>query len=147
MELFVRLAEAVGFGFKAYSWLIIAAFILSWIDADPSNPMVRFVYRATMPLWHWIQDRVPRTIAPLAPLLALEAADYGEIFFPGIIRSVGGLVVGQLALNDAILNSGIYALLGLTVVGRSMIFFLMILCLFYFVFTLVKPGQNNHLVR
>ena len=147
MDFFYGLASLAGWGFKLYSWLIVAAFVMSWIDADPSNSLVRFVYRATMPLWHWIQDKVPDWLAPLAPLLALLLADFGEIFAPGLIRSLGGALTGGLPADQAILNTGIYGLLGAVVVAKSMVFFLMILAILYFVFSLVKPGQNNGFVR
>ncbi|MCK4837613.1 MAG: YggT family protein [Desulfobulbaceae bacterium] len=43
----------------AYIWIIIGRAIVSWVSADPYNPIVRFVYEATEPLLARIRKVVP----------------------------------------------------------------------------------------
>lgn len=42
-----------------YMWLIIARAILSWVNPDPRNPIVRFLYNATEPLLYRVRKLVP----------------------------------------------------------------------------------------
>lgn len=43
----------------AYLWIIIARAILSWVNPDPYNPIVRFLYSATEPLLYRIRRAMP----------------------------------------------------------------------------------------
>jgi len=42
-----------------YTWLVIAAAILSWVSPDPRNPIVRFLYGVTEPVLYEIRRRLP----------------------------------------------------------------------------------------
>lgn len=52
----------------AYMWIIIARVIISWVNADPYNSIVRFVYNATEP----VLDRVRRVVPVVAGGLDLS---------------------------------------------------------------------------
>jgi YggT family protein len=52
----------------AYMWIIIARVIISWVNADPYNAIVRFVYNATEP----VLDRVRRVVPVVAGGLDLS---------------------------------------------------------------------------
>jgi len=41
-----------------YLWLVIAAVIVSWVNADPRNPIVRFLYATTEPVLYQIRRRL-----------------------------------------------------------------------------------------
>jgi len=43
-----------------YFWIVIGRALISWVNPDPYNPIVRFVYNATEPVF----DRI-RRILPL----------------------------------------------------------------------------------
>ncbi len=43
----------------AYIWIIIGRAIVSWVSADPYNPIVRFVYEVTEPLLARIRRVLP----------------------------------------------------------------------------------------
>ena len=42
-----------------YMWIIIARAVLSWVNPDPSNPIVRFLYVSTEPVLYRIRRAVP----------------------------------------------------------------------------------------
>ncbi len=42
-----------------YMYLIIAQAILSWVNPDPHNPIVRFLYNVTEPVLGAIRRKVP----------------------------------------------------------------------------------------
>lgn len=68
-------AGALGLILNVYMWIVIARAILSWVNPDPRNPIVRFLYNATEPLLY----RVRRTVPAIA----------GGIDFSPIIVIVG----------------------------------------------------------
>jgi YggT family protein len=43
----------------AYMWIIIARVIISWVDADPYNPIVRFLYSVTDPILDKVRQVLP----------------------------------------------------------------------------------------
>jgi YggT family protein len=42
-----------------YMWVVIIAALISWVNPDPYNPIVRFLYAATEPLLRPIRRRLP----------------------------------------------------------------------------------------
>jgi YggT family protein len=42
-----------------YMWIIIIRAVLSWINPDPSNPIVRLIHRLTEPVMAPIRRRIP----------------------------------------------------------------------------------------
>ena len=53
------LATLISFALTAYMWIIIGRAIISWVNADPYNPIVRFLYDVTEPLLSRIRRVVP----------------------------------------------------------------------------------------
>ena len=46
----LALAKLIDFVLGAYVWVVIARAVITWVNADPYNPIVRFLYQATDPL-------------------------------------------------------------------------------------------------
>ena len=46
-------------GLYLYMWIIIARAIISWVNPDPYNPIVRFLYSVTEPVLYNIRRRLP----------------------------------------------------------------------------------------
>jgi len=65
-----------------YMWVIIARALLSWVNPDPYNPIVRFLYNVTEPVLGWVRRRVPVVFGglDLAPLLVLLAIVFLQRF-------------------------------------------------------------------
>ena len=53
------LAKLVDFALSAYMWIIIGRAILSWVNPDPYNPIVRFLHEVTEPVLSRIRRLVP----------------------------------------------------------------------------------------
>jgi YggT family protein len=65
----------------AYMWIIIARAVLSWVNPDPFNPIVRFLYRVTEPVLRPIRHRLPMSqmgfdLSPLVVILVIQFADW-----------------------------------------------------------------------
>jgi len=61
-----------------YFWIVLIAALLSWVNPDPRNPIVRFLYAATEPALYQIRRRLPFVrfsgidLSPLVLLLAIR---------------------------------------------------------------------------
>jgi YggT family protein len=58
-NLIVALAKIIEIVLTLYMWVIIAQALISWVNPDPYNPIVRFLYRATEPVLSLIRRRLP----------------------------------------------------------------------------------------
>ncbi|HMH48678.1 MAG TPA: YggT family protein [Candidatus Acidoferrum sp.] len=74
----------------AYFWILIARAVLSWVNPDPYNPIVRFLIRVTEPVLRPIRDRLP-TMAmglDLSPMIVMLAIYFLESFLVGSLRDL-----------------------------------------------------------
>jgi YggT family protein len=61
-----------------YFWVVLIAALLSWVNPDPRNPIVRFLYAVTEPVLYQIRRRLPFVHAagldfsPLVLMLAIQ---------------------------------------------------------------------------
>ena len=42
-----------------YMWIVIIAALISWVNPDPYNPIVRFLYSVTEPVFAMVRRRLP----------------------------------------------------------------------------------------
>ena len=42
-----------------FMWVVIARAVLSWVNPDPFNPIVRFIHNITEPVLFQIRKRIP----------------------------------------------------------------------------------------
>jgi YggT family protein len=69
-----------------YMWIVIARAILSWVNPDPYNPIVRFIHNVTEPVLYRIRAKIP--------------VSFGGIDFPPII-----VILGVIFLQNFVVNS------------------------------------------
>ena len=69
------LAILIDFVLSAYMWIIIGRAVVSWVSADPYNPIVRFLYEATEPVLGRIRRVVPLAAGGIdfSPMLVILA--------------------------------------------------------------------------
>jgi YggT family protein len=81
-HLLEALAYILDLGLTFYMWLIIARALLSWVNPDPYNPIVRFLYNVTEPVMGWVRRRVPIVFGglDLSPILVLLAIVFLQKF-------------------------------------------------------------------
>ena len=76
-EFFMAVAGLVDLAFSLYIIILVARAVISWVNPDPYNPIVRFLHRATDPVLYRIQRLIPLQFSgidfsPLVLLLALS---------------------------------------------------------------------------
>ena len=76
----------------AYMWIVIGAVIISWVGADPYNPIVRFLHQATEPVFYRVRRYLPMSGWGLdfSPIIVLLAIYFTRVF---LIRSLMDLAV------------------------------------------------------
>jgi YggT family protein len=81
-HLLEALAAILDMALTIYMWVIIARALLSWVNPDPYNPIVRFLYNVTEPVLSWIRRRVPVVFGglDLGPVLVLLAIVFLQRF-------------------------------------------------------------------
>lgn len=58
-NLLMALAQVIDYLLTAYMWIVIARAIISWVNPDPYNPIVRFLYSVTEPVLYRIRRLFP----------------------------------------------------------------------------------------
>ena len=53
------IATLIDFVLSAYMWIVIGRAVISWVNADPYNPIVRFLREITDPVLNRIRRFIP----------------------------------------------------------------------------------------
>jgi YggT family protein len=72
----IAVAKILNVGLTIYMWIIIARAVISWVNPDPYNPIVRFLNNVTEPVLYRIRRFIPFSFggidfSPLVVLLAI----------------------------------------------------------------------------
>lgn len=69
----IALARILGAVFTILYWLILIRALISWVNPDPYNPLVQFLYKTTEPLLEPIRKFLPLTLKfgiDISPIIA-----------------------------------------------------------------------------
>ncbi|MBI2360974.1 MAG: YggT family protein [Deltaproteobacteria bacterium] len=71
----------------AYMWIVVARALISWVNADPHNPIVRFLYAATEPVLYRIRRALPLHAGGIdfSPIIVFVALIFLQRF---VVRSL-----------------------------------------------------------
>lgn len=72
----IAIATILNYGLTIYMYIIIARAIISWVNPDPYNPIVRFLNSVTEPVLFRIRRRLPlffggMDFSPIIVILAI----------------------------------------------------------------------------
>ncbi len=75
--LWSALYQVISLVFQIYIFIVIARALVSWVNPDPYNPIVRFLYNATEPVLSKMKRYLPLQfsgidLSPIALLLLLS---------------------------------------------------------------------------
>lgn len=70
------LAQVTGMALDFYMWVMIIRALISWVNPDPYNPIVQFLYKVTEPVLHPIRRLIPAynigiDLSPLVVILVI----------------------------------------------------------------------------
>jgi len=55
----LAVARILDIGLTLYMWIVIARAVISWVNPDPYNPVVRFLHSVTEPVMYNIRRWIP----------------------------------------------------------------------------------------
>lgn len=83
-NLLQAVASILGSLLSVYFWVLLIRVVLSWVNADPYNPIVRFLSSVTDPVFYYLRRILPfpTTIGSLdlTPLLLMLFVQFLQIF-------------------------------------------------------------------
>ena len=83
------IADLLNFVLSAYIWIIIAKAVISWVNADPYNPVVRFLHQVTDPLLNRIRRFLPVMGGfDLSPMVLIFAIIFLQSFLVPTLRQI-----------------------------------------------------------
>ncbi len=86
----MALAKLVNFVFDAYIIIVFARAVISWVNADPYNPIVRFLVQATDPLLSRIRRHVPLLGGlDLSPMILILAIIFLQSLLVPTLQQIG----------------------------------------------------------
>jgi YggT family protein len=88
-ELIIAFAKVVDLVFNLYMIILVGRVIISWVNPDPYNPIVRFLHSATDPVLYRIRRAVPLVfggfdLTPIVLLIALQF--FQQVITRGLVQ-------------------------------------------------------------
>jgi len=78
----IAIARILDIGLSLYMYIIIARAIISWVNPDPYNPIVRFLNAVTEPVLFRIRRRLPLFFGGMdfSPIIVILAIVFIQTF-------------------------------------------------------------------
>jgi YggT family protein len=86
-------AKIIDIALTLYMWIIIARAVISWVNPDPFNPIVRFLTNVTEPVLYQIRRRLPLNFGgfDFTPILVILAIIFVQSF---LVTSLAQMAAG-----------------------------------------------------
>lgn len=86
----MAIAQLLNFLLTAYMWIIIGRAVISWVNADPYNPIVRFLYEATEPVLSRIRKMLPMSLGGIdfSPMILIMAIMFLQSFLVQTLKQL-----------------------------------------------------------
>ena len=86
----MAIAKLINFVLSAYIWIVIARAVLSWVNPDPYNPIVRFLHKVTDPVLMRIRRYVPILGGlDLSPMILILVIVFLQSFLVPTLQQMG----------------------------------------------------------
>ncbi len=86
-DLLISIVKIIDAILEIYKWIIIIAALISWVNPDPYNPIVRFLYSVTEPVLRPVRRLIGYRLGPIdiSPLIVILIIIFIQSF---LIRSL-----------------------------------------------------------
>ena len=81
-NLVVFVAQVLSQLLSLYFWIVIIAALMTWIEPNPYNPIVRFLYSVTEPVFDWVREHIPVFFGGIdfSPLVVIIAIQFLQVY-------------------------------------------------------------------
>jgi YggT family protein len=78
-------ATVIHYALTLFMWVVIARAVLSWVNPDPFNPIVRFIHNITEPVLYRIRTTIPAVVGGIdfSPIIVFLAIVFLDKFIVG----------------------------------------------------------------
>src|SRR5262245_62812731 len=89
-NLLAAIATILNYALWIYMWIIIIRAVISWVQPNPYNPIVQFLYRVTDPVLEPIRSKLPGSGLGIdfSPLIVIFAIYFLQIFVVSSLRDM-----------------------------------------------------------
>ena len=86
----MALAQLLDFLLSVYLWMVVGRAVISWVNADPHNPVVRFLYEVTEPLLSRIRRWLPLSMGGIdfSPMILILAIMFFQSFLVPTLKQM-----------------------------------------------------------
>lgn len=72
-NILIGLGNVLDILLSIYMWIVIIGALISWVNPDPYNPIVRMLRGLTGPVFSWLRRRLPLVIGgmDLSPIIVI----------------------------------------------------------------------------
>ena len=90
-DLIVSIAKILDILLGMYKWIIIISALISWVNPDPYNPVVRFLYLVTDPVLRPVRRLIGYRLGPIdiSPLIVIIAIIFLQSFLIKTLMKIG----------------------------------------------------------
>ena len=90
-DLLIAVAKIADTLLEIYKWVVIIAALISWVNPDPYNPIVRFLYSVTEPVFRPIRRVIGHRLGPIdiSPIVVILVIIFIQSFLVRTILKVG----------------------------------------------------------
>jgi YggT family protein len=74
-----------------YFWIVVISAVLTWIEPNPYNPIVRFIYGITEPVFDFVREHIPVIFGgiDLSPIIVIIAIQLLQVYaIPAIANAL-----------------------------------------------------------
>jgi len=81
-DLIIAVAKILDMVLEVYKWVVIIAALISWVNPDPYNPIVRLLHAVTEPAFRPIRRIIGYRLGPIdiSPLIVILVIIFTQLF-------------------------------------------------------------------
>ena len=81
-NLLLAIAQILDIALTAYMWIVIISAVISWVNPDPYNPIIRFLRAVTEPVYRPIRRIIGYRLGPIdiSPMIVILAIIFVQKF-------------------------------------------------------------------
>ena len=90
-DLIIAVAKIADTLLEIYKWVIIISALISWVNPDPYNPIVKFLYSVTEPVFRPIRRLIGYRLGPIdiSPIIVILVIIFIQSFLVRTLIKVG----------------------------------------------------------
>jgi YggT family protein len=94
-NLVIFIAQTLDGLLQLYFWVVIISALMTWIEPNPYNPIVRFIYAVTEPVFNWIREHLPVIFGGIdfSPLVVVLGISFLQRYaIPTAVQALTGTI-------------------------------------------------------